>query len=240
MQHIIRVVPDRLQALEGLEHGGSAKFSDDSWNSVPFRDLGKQSLDYVVDFMLRLPKFRKRLERLRTVSPPGIASHDAARRSLAEEITAFVSTIGRKWSEMKPKISPDTDFTALADADEGLVPDVSFQDPQDAKTAALYSTVRMACHDILSQLIDNRQNIERSLKADCAIILGCALWIQNLNSGLPGSFTMVIPLKKAFQRTPSTAQKRLCIALLAKWRKYNTLAGLCSKMLQQELDQDNY
>ena len=238
MHHIIKITSDRLQALEGLEHDGSAKFSDDSWSSVPFHDMGKQPLDYVVDFMLHLPHFWKRLERLKTVNKPSTASHEAATRSLAAEITAFVSTISHKWSEMKPMISPDTDFAALADADDGLVPHVSFQDPQDAKTAALYSAVRMACHDILSQLIDNQQNMERNLKTDCAIILSCALWVQNLNSGLPGSFTMVIPLKKAFQRTPSSAQKRLCITLLGKWGKYNTLAGLCSEMLQQELDQD--
>ena len=229
---------DRLQALEGLEHDRSAKFSDDSWSSVPFHDMGKEPLDYVIDFMLHLSHFRTRSERLKTVNKPGTTSHYAAKRSLAEEVTAFMSAMSRKWSEMKPRMSPDTDFAALVNADEGLVPHVTFQDPQDAKTAALYSAVRMACHDILSQLIDDRQNIECGLKTDCAIILSCALWVQNLNSGLPGSFSMVIPLKKAFQRTPSSPQKRLCITLLAKWGKYNTLAGLCSEILQQELDQD--
>lgn len=239
MPDFVRVSSDCSQALEGLENDGNALFSDESWSSVPFLDMGKQPIDYVIDFMLRIPNFRKRLGRIKAGKGLDATSRNAEKRSLAEDLDTFSLSMSRTWLEIQPRVSPATDFAALADANEGLVPHVSFRDPHDAKTAALYSAVRMACHDVLGQLIDDGGKFERSLKTDCAIILSCALWVQNLNTGLPGSFSMVIPLKKAFERTPSSAQKRLCITLLAKWGKYNTLAGLCAVMLQQDMDQDN-
>lgn len=55
------------QALEAHIRDGVSAFAEEPWSTSPFLKHVKQPLDYVVDYILRMPQLRHRQEHLRTI-----------------------------------------------------------------------------------------------------------------------------------------------------------------------------